>query len=58
MKSWACFVCERKYAELEEAETCERGHARPLQSRVERQAEIAAFQRWQWSIGKARKVAA
>lgn len=25
-KQWPCFLCDRLYAELEEAESCERSH--------------------------------
>lgn len=26
-KLWPCFVCEKRYAELEQAEKCEQKHA-------------------------------
>lgn len=27
-KPWPCLLCEKRYAELEQAEVCERGHSR------------------------------
>lgn len=32
-KQWPCFLCDRLYAELEEAETCEREHDDPAYER-------------------------
>jgi hypothetical protein len=29
-KQWPCFICEKLYAECEEAEVCERSHANDL----------------------------
>lgn len=32
-KLYPCFVCEKRYAEIEEAEECERSHAKPERER-------------------------
>lgn len=32
-KLYPCFVCEKRYAEIEEAEVCEQSHATPARER-------------------------
>lgn len=32
-KTWPCLICERLYAECEEAEVCERSHQEPTHER-------------------------